>query len=453
LPKDIVDRFDTDVIAITGYEMDQVTPDGQSIPFNRVYNHHYGAWIVGAGATMRKVKCGPREYHAGCMMNGEPHIWKAIPHDLDEEVPSAQFFSEGNGGESRKSFHGYPNGFAQLVASPRNFSLGPMQIDTWNRDTPLLGHEFVAGPLPRSAQAPKDALYSGLLECPCTDRVRRVNGSLCSDEGGCWLFPATAGQSATGPFCPDEPLSQLKAIGNRICALDTYPGGQMCCPHKAILLDRDQNPWPDQLLTYYMKFRFWFQPWRSTPASHANLERFYWQTESYAGEYDIPPGPTSIGKDRGATSYDAQDGYVYTIASEWPAAWTVWGCDPTNATGPQCVPDGVRGFELAYAGGHCHAPNCLSIELKIKETGEVLCRQKPLWGTGDVEHDPFDDAGYATLPPCLWRGVNDSDISLPPRPRVPIHATLRTVCRQNSTIGHTGQMASWQMRGVFYFDE
>jgi hypothetical protein len=27
-----------------------------------------------------------------------------------------------------------------------------------------------------------------------------------------------------------------------------------------------------------------------------------------------------------------------------------------------------------------------------------------------------------------------------------------SVCRQNSTVGHYGQMASWQMRGVFYYD-
>jgi len=330
-----------------------------------------------------------------------------------------------------------------------------MQIDTWNRDTPLHGHQFVAGPLPRSAQSPEGAAYSGLLECPCTDRIKKVNGSLCSAEGGCWPFPTTAGQSIVGDFCPDEPLSQLKAVGNRICALQTYPGGQMCCPHKAVLLDQHQNPWPGHLLTYRMKFRFWFQPWRApggvdTPASHANLVRFYWQTESFAGEYDIPKGADSIGKDRGATTHSTRDGYVYTIASEWPAAYTVWGCDPAKE---RCVPDGARGFELVYAGGHCHAPNCISLELYVKETGELICQQKPVWGSGDVERDRFDDKSYATLPPCLWRGANDTDLSLPPRPRVPITATLRSICRQNSTVGHTGQMASWQMRGTFYFDD
>ena len=42
-----------------------------------------------------------------------------------------------------------------------------------------------------------------------------------------------------------------------------------------------------------MKFRFWFQEYEpvsdSKPAaSHQNLVRLYWQTEAWAGEYDIP---------------------------------------------------------------------------------------------------------------------------------------------------------------------
>ena len=70
-----------------------------------------------------------------------------------------------------------------------------------------------------------------------------------------------------------------------------------------------------------------------------------------------------------------------------------------------------------------------------------------------AEEIPFDDKGYSTLPPCLWgRDGEGGGLALSPRPRVPLNATLRSVCRQNSTIGHYGQMASWQMRGVFYYD-
>ena len=78
----------------------------------------------------------------------------------------------GNGGEYRKSFHGYPKGYAQLLQSPEVFSITPMQIDTWNRD--YNGTDFKAGPLPSASLAPPAASYSGLLECPCTDRMTKI---------------------------------------------------------------------------------------------------------------------------------------------------------------------------------------------------------------------------------------------------------------------------------------
>merc|ERR1711871_1687971 len=86
----------------------------------------------------------------------------------------------GNGGEYRKSFHGYSPGYAQLIDSPQSIYITPMQIDTWNRDkmnkTDPAG-KFVSGPVPRNSLAPTtgpDAVYSGLLECPVTTRVQKV---------------------------------------------------------------------------------------------------------------------------------------------------------------------------------------------------------------------------------------------------------------------------------------
>merc|ERR1712038_1416300 len=92
--------------------------------------------------------------------------------NADSEVPTSQFFSEGNGGEFRKSFHGYPKGFAQFIESPTTFHIQPMQIDTKNRH--YNGSDFRADLLPKASAAPKDAAYSGLLECPCTDRIRKT---------------------------------------------------------------------------------------------------------------------------------------------------------------------------------------------------------------------------------------------------------------------------------------
>ena len=65
------------------------------------------------------------------------------------------------------SFHGYPNGVAQLIYSPEYFSVQPMQIDTRNRDPRFINSsKFVPGLMPRQSAAPENANYSGLLECP-----------------------------------------------------------------------------------------------------------------------------------------------------------------------------------------------------------------------------------------------------------------------------------------------
>ena len=47
-----------------------------------------------------------------------------------------------------------------------------MQIDTKNRH--YNGSDFRADLLPKASAAPKDAAYSGLLECPCTDRIEKT---------------------------------------------------------------------------------------------------------------------------------------------------------------------------------------------------------------------------------------------------------------------------------------
>ena len=87
----------------------------------------------------------------------------------DSGIPTSQFYSEGNGGEFRKSYHGYPKGYAQLIESPTTFHIQPMQIDTKNRH--YNGSDFRADLLPKASAAPPNASYSGLLECPCTDRI------------------------------------------------------------------------------------------------------------------------------------------------------------------------------------------------------------------------------------------------------------------------------------------
>ena len=61
---------------------------------------------------------------------------------------------------------------AQLVDSPTAFRIQPMQIDTKNRH--YNGTDFKPDLLPKASAAPPNASYSGLLECPCTTRIKKV---------------------------------------------------------------------------------------------------------------------------------------------------------------------------------------------------------------------------------------------------------------------------------------
>ena len=700
------------VIAITGYEQDQVmvSPVGQpgehpeqdvSVPINWAYNHHYMAWMTGKHSELIRV---PNPDPNDVMAHGSPMKWEAV--DLpsakdraDTGIPTSQMFSEGNGGESRKSFHGYPDGFAQLIDSPTTWHITPMQIDTRNRDcgaTPKDIHNCtnhaVPGPEPRQARyglgIPEGGSpYSGILECPCNGRYggdpaiygantktkiitkhfalnahgtcknpidnapdcfnslaklglkadKNVtvstatniipNGcSVQSDNKGQWAvtfnnFPSSrqcsssvartgsvrfnigttvnvditqtnatitisgpaggwfgvgfnANAMSNSPYtiivnstavfeqqigtcgseaehCPGDLLSKslhiissnvannvrtvvvtrplkgltkkhytfdptnqpqinmISAVGssqtfayhkhhdgealllmdrkepNCICNVGTptgslcenngtncgtfvkncvpapagellsqknptcnsvqYAGGLRCCKHKRIMLDADQ-PIRPELLRYHMKFRFWFQEYTSNgnQVSHSDLPRIYYQTEAWAGEYDIPPAFALPGK--------PIPGYP-----NWPHNKPTPGTTCTgNCPGGdncECVHSisfkwTVSNMRLIYAGGHCHAPSCIKMQLYRNDSGhemELLCEQIPVYGKGNVIEDKYDETGYIALPPCLW----GEDTGLEPSVLLPKNTPLVAVkYNHNTHMGHFGDMASWQMRGV-----
>ena len=177
LPQEIRNRFSNSSMAITGYEVDQVhvNPDGteHTIPLNQLYNHHYFVTMVGGTGKLVKVsKSDPRL--AGAVYDErsahplDDEIWAVLP----EEGASSTIFAEGNGGEFRKTFHGYPIGYGQVISSPTLLDIIPMHIDTRNRD--YNGTAFRAGPEPTSSLAPPNASYSGLVECPCSTRITKL---------------------------------------------------------------------------------------------------------------------------------------------------------------------------------------------------------------------------------------------------------------------------------------
>ena len=187
----MVDKYAGKTAAIVGWEIDQVrrTPEGGevSVPISASYNHHFSAQMVGGASRFKKVKLsGPDDprvpellhYAHGGQLDYDQEYYIVEAADGSGSQGAYYPMDMGNGGEYRKTFHGLPPGYALLVDSPTQFHDMPMQIDTWNRDemniSGPLPPKFVPGPLPRANQAPADATYSGLLECPLTTRITRV---------------------------------------------------------------------------------------------------------------------------------------------------------------------------------------------------------------------------------------------------------------------------------------
>ena len=199
LPAELVQRFDGKVMAVVGFEADQVRRKGDkdfdgsilkedvSVPINVAYNHHYGATLVGKGSKMTKMTTAEAmsqlEGDKRAMHPGPEPGFVTVPVEYTPSasgIPTSLPFGYSNGGEFRKTYHGLAPPFAQLVESPHEIHISPMQIDTWNREKMnLTGGQipkYVAGPAPKHSFAPTsgvDSIYSGLLECPLTTRLRK----------------------------------------------------------------------------------------------------------------------------------------------------------------------------------------------------------------------------------------------------------------------------------------
>jgi len=189
----------------------------------------------------------------------------------------------------------------------------------------------------------------------------------------------------------------------------------------------------------------------ATAYSHAHLPRFYYQTEANAGEYDVPPAfrrptdPPIPGYPELPVSTSATDLHLTPGST----------CTGSCPNGPDCECEHQITFHwtmtnarMIYAGGHCHAPSCISIELYRNDTGtpQLLCHQATKYGEGEVDKDKFDEAGYVVLPPCLW---GDASEGLEAPSWLPPNTPMFSIKRNRNTwTGHYGEMASWQMRGV-----
>jgi hypothetical protein len=201
LPPELVARFKGKVMAITGYEVDQVTHKGpqpgstttkdqlggfscypscddsvdKSVPIYHAYNHHYFSWLIGEDAEMYQRK--------SRVPNPTMTAFRA-KNSTDHKFPVSIVYKENPGGEFRKSYHGYPSGYAQLLHSPTQWIVEPMQVDTHNREYDInndtVGYKEWFLPKQFTANNMTD-LHSGmspLIECPCTDRITKSKTEL-----------------------------------------------------------------------------------------------------------------------------------------------------------------------------------------------------------------------------------------------------------------------------------
>jgi hypothetical protein len=179
---------------------------------------------------MERVPYDPDDGGRTTLLTPEPG-WDYIPveHTPSEAgLPTSLWCGYSNGGEFRKSYHGLPPPFVQVIESPHAFSMTPMQIDTWHRDKMnLTGSPFVPGPVPMKREvgdwpagsdgasrwpagnlAPLEGagLYAGILECPLTTRIKKTL------TGGGWndSFTANIIGNKPGPSCP-KPLDTAES--------------------------------------------------------------------------------------------------------------------------------------------------------------------------------------------------------------------------------------------------
>ena len=77
------------------------------------------------------------------------------------------------------------------------------------------------------------------------------------------------------------------------------------------------------------------------------------------------------------------------------------------------------------------------MEVWNNQTGELLCRQEPVYGgTGKLDLSKYDEEGYILQPPCLW----GNQTGLEPMPQVSgVRLLIKAIT--NSTNGHHGEMA------------
>ena len=84
------------------------------MPINMAYNHHHDATVLGKGSRMEKIPYDPSDPAIPAMMRSDPNfVTMAVEHTPSPlGIPTSAHLAAGNGGEYRKSYHGFASSTA-----------------------------------------------------------------------------------------------------------------------------------------------------------------------------------------------------------------------------------------------------------------------------------------------------------------------------------------------------
>ena len=140
LPEAMVNKYKGKGMAIVGWEIDQVrrTAAGDvPVPISATYNHHYVSQMIGAGKRFTKVKLSGPDDPLLSQVLGATHgrvPWEQEQYIVEDDEGGAASalstrhqFSSANGGEYRKTYHGFAPGYALVIDSPTAFQVKSSQ--------------------------------------------------------------------------------------------------------------------------------------------------------------------------------------------------------------------------------------------------------------------------------------------------------------------------------------
>ena len=99
-----------------------------SVPINCAYNHHHDVYLTGKHSEMQKVPYDPNDLTIPMMARSDPNFL-TVPVETSKsplDLPTSLHLADGNGGEYRKSYHGFPAPVAYVIDSPQTVFCNPV---------------------------------------------------------------------------------------------------------------------------------------------------------------------------------------------------------------------------------------------------------------------------------------------------------------------------------------